>query len=361
MPETLSRKVQEMLSRGVKERVFPGGVVAVWHEGRFFLEAFGWQEFFPRPCKATPNTYYDLASLTKPLATTLCLMRLIAEGHLDLDRNLADFFLVPYWLARISLRELLSHSAGFPAHRPYFIKLLTYPLEERPKILETWILKEPLAYPPGKKHLYSDLGFFLLGRIVEKCTRRPLAEYFSETLALLELPREGLLFRPLRCIPADLLAATEVCPWRGKLLKGEVHDENAWAVGGVAGHAGLFGTGEMVLQLLVELLMAYRGEKERAFLSRPLLREFWDWQSPCGETWALGFDRPSPRGSSAGEKFSPKALGHLGFTGTSFWLDPEKRLVVVFLTNRIHPHREPNKIKAFRPAFHNLLLKELGL
>ncbi len=349
-----------MLARGVREKVFPGGVLAIWHEGRLFSEAFGWQEFLPQPCKATRETCYDLASLTKPLVTTLCIMRLVEEGRLSLAQTLEEFFLVPFWLAGVSLVELLSHSAGFPAHRPYFARLITYPLKDRPRLLETWIIKEPLAYPPGKKHLYSDLGFFLLGRLVEKVTRKTLDQYFEETLELLEISGKKLLFRPLKDIPAERIAATEVCPWRGKLLKGEVHDENAWVVGGVAGHAGLFGTAGAVMNLLLKMLSAYRGE-EKAFLSRPLLREFWDWRSPLGGTWALGFDRPSQEGSSAGERFSRQALGHLGFTGTSFWLDPQRDLIVVFLTNRVHLGREPNRLRAFRPALHDLVLKELGL
>ncbi len=359
MPKSLPPKVKEMLKRGVEEKVFPGGVLLVWYQGELFSQAFGWQEFFPRPQKTNFNTYYDLASLTKPLATTLCFMCLLAEGRISLSQTLEKFFLTPFWFAKVKIYELLSHSGGFPAHRPYFASLITYPPQDRQKLLETWILKEPLVYPTGKKHLYSDLGFFLLGRIIEKTTQKSLEIYFEETLKLLGLSPLKLLYCPLKKISAQQIAATEICSWRGKLLKGEVHDENAWVLGGVAGHAGLFGTAEGVMELLLVLLLAYSGE-EVGFLSKPLLQEFWDWQSPIGGTWALGFDRPSPKGSSAGELFSRQALGHLGFTGTSFWLDPTKNLIVVFLTNRVHPHREPNKLKAFRPALHNLILKEFG-
>ncbi len=361
MLEPLPGPVKEMLKRGVAERVFPGGVLAIWHQEKIFLEALGWQEFFPRPLKATPETLYDLASLTKPLSTTLSIMRLLAEGKISLDNRLADFFLVPHWFSSVTIRMLLAHCGGFPGYRPYFARLITYPFERRLSILETWIIKEPLAYPPGKKHIYSDLGFFLLGRMVEKVSQKSLETYFEETISRLGISGSELLFRPLKKkIPTARLAATEACPWRGKLLKGEVHDENTWVIGGVSGQAGLFGTAEGVLKLLLILLRAYKGEEEKAFLSRSLLQEFWEWQSPSQATWALGFDRPSLKNSSAGERFSPRSLGHLGFTGPSFWLDPEKEIIVVFLTNRVHPRREPNKLKAFRPALHNLILKELG-
>ena len=360
MPKPLSPPVKEMLARGVRERVFPGGVLALFQDGELYLEAFGWQEYLPRPCRTEMDTYYDLASLTKPLATTLCLMRLVAEGKIALDDTLARFFLVPYWLAPITLAQLLSHQAGLVPHRPYFARLITYPFEERKKLIITWILKEPLAYPPGLKTRYSDLGFILLGEIIRQVSGQELDTYFAETLRLLGSNPKDLLFTPKKhSLPVDKIAATEFCPWRGKLIKGEVHDENAWVLGGVAGHAGLFGHAQGVLALLIKLLLAYHGEEEKGFLTREVVRTFWDWGQEGDR--ALGFDRPSGESSSAGRFFSKKALGHLGFTGPSFWLEPEKRLIVVLLTNRVHPSREPNKLKAFRPALHDLLFKELGL
>ncbi|AEH45164.1 beta-lactamase [Thermodesulfatator indicus DSM 15286] len=355
MPKPFPQEIAEMMRRGVKEKVFPGAVLAVWHAGEVYMEAFGWQEILPVPRQASLETYYDLASLSKPLATGLCLMRLLAEGKIELGQRLYEFFSVPFWFKEVTTANLLSHSAGLPAHRPYFVKLITYPPEKRKDLVITWILKEPLAYPVGKKHIYSDLGFILLGGIIEIVSGKTLEEFFEDTLKMLGLSSKGILFRPK---DKEQAAATEVCPWRGKLIKGEVHDENAWVLGGVAGHAGLFGKAKEILRLLLFLLNAYLGRENRNFLTQKIVSLFWNWHSEAG-TWALAFDRPSPQGSSAGEFISRKALGHLGFTGTSFWIDFENELIVLLLSNRVHPHRQPNKLKVFRPALHDLIFKKI--
>jgi len=353
----LSPRVRALLARGVTEGVFPGAVLAVWHEGRTSLEAVGWRTYLPRPIRNDPSVLYDLASLTKPLATTFCLMRLVHEGRLRLEDELGSLFEAPPWLAGVTLAHLLSHSAGFPAHRPYFARLITHPPEERRALFLKWTLREPPAYPLGWKHVYSDLGFFILGEIVARVSGADLEDYFRQTLDLLGIG-DGICFRPLaHGFVREETAATEVCPWRGKLIWGEVHDENTWVLGGVAGQAGLFGRAESVLSLLTKLLLAYLGEEETEFLSRDLLRAFWDWRSPRG-TWALGFDRPDEEASSAGELISRRAVGHLGFTGTSFWIDPIHRLIVLLLTNRVHPERTPNRLTAFRPALHDLVFRE---
>ncbi|WP_456371303.1 serine hydrolase domain-containing protein [Thermodesulfatator atlanticus] len=354
----LPEEVRDMMRRGVKEKVFPGACLAIWHRGKSYLEAFGWQEFYPAPQKNSPYVFYDLASLTKPLATTLCLMRLLSEGKISLDDELGRFFNAPFWFEKATIADLLAHQAGFPDHRPYFVRLLTYPLEKRKEIICTWILKEPLAYPLGRKQVYSDLGFIILGHLIEKIAQKELDCFFRETISLLGLNPLKILFSPVRAgIPKEKCAATEFCPWRGKLIKGEVHDENAWALGGVAGHAGLFGSAEEVLKLLVILLKAYEGEA-KAFLNRDLVQTFWDWQSKAGGR-ALGFDRPSKESSSAGGLISRASLGHLGFTGTSFWIDTQKELVILLLSNRVHPSRENKRIKGFRPALHDLIVKKI--
>ncbi len=350
-----------MMARAVNEGVFPGAVLALWHEGKIYLESFGWRAYLPKLQANCIDTIYDLASLTKPLATTLCIMRLVSEDRLNIDALLADYFEVPHWFKNVRIWHLLSHSAGFPNHRPYFANLITYPFEKRRKIFLDWTLAEPLAYPLGKKHIYSDLGFFLLGELISKITDVSLEAFFEETLRLVFKVQPELMFNPrFLGVMLDRVAPTEVCPWRGKLLRGEVHDENTWVLGGVAGQAGLFGTAEGVLKLLELLFLVYLGEKTCAFLHKDLVSLFWDWKSPNG-TWALGFDRPSLKGSSAGELISKKALGHLGFTGTSIWIDPERRTIIVFLTNRVHPARNQNKLKAFRPVLHDLLIREYCL
>ncbi len=350
--------VQAMMARAVNEGVFPGAVLALWHDGKTYLEAFGWRAYLPRLEANHLDTIYDLASLTKPLATTFCIMRLISEGRLDIETSLAHHFDVPHWFRKVRLWHLLSHSAGLPSHRPYFASLITYPFEKRRRIFMDWTLAEPLSYPLGKKHIYSDLGFFLLGELIHKITGVSLAAFFEETLRLsFKIPPE-LMFNPrFLGVICDRVAPTEVCPWRGKLLRGEVHDENTWVLGGVAGQAGLFGTAEGVLILLKTLLLVYLGERICTFLTKELVSLFWDWKSHVG-TWALGFDRPRPNGSSAGNLISRKAVGHLGFTGTSFWIDPERALIIILLSNRIHPTRNQTKLRAFRPVLHDLLIRE---
>jgi len=332
-------------------------VLALWHQGQTLLEAFGWRSIYPTLEANHPDTFYDLASLTKPLATTLITLRLMHQGLLDLEERPWETLGGPHWFQEVRLFHLLSHQAGFPAHRPYFARLLTFPTEKRPDLLTQWILAEPPAYPVGYKELYSDLGFYLLGRLLEKKTGKRLDQLFAESLEeLFEDSPPLLLFNVRGQVLRKDIAPTEFCPWRGKLLRGEVHDENTWAVGGVAGQAGLFGTAQAVLALLVVWFEAYQGQR-RGFLAPALVKTFWEWGRP-GQR-ALGFDRPSPKGSSAGEYISPRAVGHLGFTGTSFWIDLEKDLLVVLLSNRVHPHRGNEKIRAFRPVIHDLLFQEI--
>jgi len=359
-------RIFRLLQEGCESGVYPGAVAAFHFRNRDFLLAAGFRSLFPEREPNDESTLYDLASLTKPLATTLAVMKLLYEARLSLSTTLGsifpeDLFLPPdkgpqkaydLW-KKITLRELLSHSAGFPAYRPYFKDLPYPPGRKNQRALLQAILAEEPVYPPGSNQLYSDLGFFLLGTVVEKVSGRPLDRLTEEIYGQF-IPKEAgeLVFRPLKKgIPRERLAPTEKCPFRRKVLRGEVHDENTWMIGGVSGTAGLFGTAKAVLFLLKRLLWAYHGEEERAFLNRDLLRTFWDYRRGAG-TWALGFDRPSPRGSCAGPFFSRKALGHLGYTGTSFWLDPDSGRIAVLLTNRVHPSRKNQKIKTFRPRFY---------
>ncbi|MGH7961648.1 MAG: serine hydrolase, partial [Candidatus Binatia bacterium] len=174
-----------------------------------------------------------------------------------------------------------------------------------------------------------------------------------QTTAFVDL--EMMRRRKLQPVP-EMFAPTEQCPWRKRLLCGEVHDDNAYAMGGVAGHAGLFSTVDDVNQLVSCLLACYRGES--TWLPSALVREFWtrDDRVP-GSTWALGWDTPSPHGSSAGEFFSPHSIGHLGFTGASLWIDLDRQVQVIVLSNRVHPRRDNEKIKAFRPVLHDAIMR----
>ncbi len=353
----MSLRLEELLNRGVYEGVFPGCALGIWYRGKmalFYRGRTAWGREFP---PVSENTWYDLASLTKPLATTLVAMDLFDKGLFDPLAPIKAFLSAPYPLSEVPVAYLLSHTSGLPSHRPYFARLLTYPPERRRQVFLYWLLNEPLCYPPGLKEMYSDLGFFLLGEILGLISETPF--YVSAQRLYLRFGlSHGLTFFPLkRGILQDDIAPTEVCPWRGKLLWGDVHDENTWALGGAAGQAGLFGRLEAVVQLLACLYQIYRGEDGP--LKGTTLEFFWHWRRQG--TWALGFDRPEVQGlSMAGSLLSRESWGHLGFTGVSFWIDPQRDLIIVFLCNRVHPWRHNQKIKAFRPALHDLVVEELG-
>jgi len=341
--------------KGVKDKVFPGGVLLVSkNDSIVFFEAYGYANIFSKRI-ITKNTVFDLASLTKPLATTLAVMKLIQQGKLDLDQNLGT--VLPEFRntdkKQISIRNLLCHNSGLPDYRPYYIELLKIPYNVRKKALRNFLIDEPLIHPVGNNLLYSDLGFIVLEWIVEKVSGRSL-DYFVIQDIYRPLGLENLFFPSLDSERyMDCFAATELCPWRKILLDGLVHDDNAYVVGGIAGHAGLFGTAMDVKVLLSSLLVAFH-EHSHDF-KKELINKFFERQKNSGR--ALGFDTPSLPDSSCGSHFSKRSIGHLGFTGTSFWMDLDQSIIVILLTNRVHPSRDNNKIKKFRPILHDTVME----
>lgn len=355
--------VYSLMTAGVEEGVFPGAVLLVGlGEEIVFYQAFGYAALVPEKKNLLKNTVFDLASLTKPLATTLGIMALVEKGLLSLDQPLNSKrkgYLGPDQ-SGINPRQLLAHSAGLQAYRPYYLDL-SREKGDKKKRLRDWVKKDPLVYTPGTQTLYSDLGFILLEEIFEETAGETLDAWTQEQLyAPLGLTQLG--FRPIRSdgvADPEIYAATEECPWRKKVLRGEVHDENTYAVGGVSGQAGLFGTAAEIFQLLRAMKRAYDHPETSSPFDGRLIRLFWKRQSqPSGTTRAMGFDTPSETGSSTGRFFSPKSVGHLGFTGTSFWLDLDRDLTVVLLSNRIHPSRVNEKIKSFRPRLHDRVFQE---
>jgi CubicO group peptidase (beta-lactamase class C family) len=303
--------------------------------------------------------------LTKPLCTTLSILSLIEKKELDWGYCIKDLINVKTSsvLKNISVGQLLSHSSGLIDYRPFFKGFEPVPSKRTKKKIIEAVFNEPLAHTPGKKCMYSDLGYILLGEIIEKVSGKSIDKYFKkEIIRPLQL-EESIFFKSLwgsREKKITDIAATERCSWRKKLLQGEVHDEHSWLMGGIAGHAGLFGTAGGVLTLLENILHLWQGREEHPAYSSMLLQKAIGWKKE-NETWAMGFDRPSTSSSSAGKYFSPSSIGHLGYTGTSFWIDPEKELIIVLLTNRIHPTRKNEKIKQFRPVFHNTVVEALGI
>jgi CubicO group peptidase (beta-lactamase class C family) len=257
------------------------------------------------------------------------------------------------------LRSLLAHRAGLPAWRPFYQQVLAAPEAERPTFLARLAAAEPLEYEPATATRYSDLGFMLLQAVVEEIGGRDLDSFCRQEIYQ-PLRLKNLGFTPKNQLGWEKLtfAATEEGLIPGRATTGEVHDENAWAAGGVAGHAGLFGTGPEVFALVAQLYRTYHGQGEGLGISPALVRQFLTPVVPEGRT--PGFDVPTPGQSSAGRYFSPQSVGHTGFTGTSFWIDLDQGQMVVLLTNRVHLGRDHDKIKAFRPRFHEAVSEALG-
>jgi len=370
------RQVIAVLERGVASGAFPGAVVLVARRGEVVLhEAVGQRSLEPTRTPMRADTVFDLSSLTKPLATTLAVMVLLHEGKLRLDDRVSRVVpgLAVHGKDAITVRHLLAHCSGLAAWRPFFEEVRRVEREGRPNFMATRgardlvyeaIHRERPEHPPGVAAVYSDLGFILLGELVELTTRQTLADFVRARLYrplglrhldfvdLTRLRREHL--EP----DTEAIAPTERCPWRGKILCGEVHDDNAWAMGGVAGHAGLFGTAADVHAVLAMLRACALG-KPGPFPAG-LVREIWRRDDTvAGSTWALGWDTPSPQGSSAGVRMSRHAVGHLGFTGTSVWVDLERDCHVVLLTNRVHPSRRNEGIRAIRPQLHDAVFEAL--
>ncbi|MDT7043354.1 serine hydrolase domain-containing protein [Candidatus Nitronereus thalassa] len=364
--------ITTLLHQAIREGVFPGAVVFVRVHGEVvYHQAVGQMGQAPFNRPAHTETIYDLASLTKPLATSTAILCLVKDGTLSLDQPVKD------WLSEwestsyhaTTVRHLLHHSSGLPAWRRYYEKLSTTGLppkdeEERRARIERLvrvISQEPMEYEPGSQSVYSDLGFMALGVLIERCVGSSLAHYCRHRIYG-DLNVNPLFFIDEEGNPTggdgDLtqVAPTEQDPWRGRLIQADVHDENAYALGGIAGHAGLFGTALSVSCLSEAWLQSVLGGS--LVFPQDLAGQFVRRQDSSGKSsWALGWDTPSPP-SSSGRYFSPESFGHLGYAGTSLWIDPVRELEVVLLSNRVHPTRENKQIKIFRPELHDLVIKE---
>ncbi len=345
--------VVRRMAAGIDSGVFPGAVLlAARGEEILIHRAFGVTDIFSC-AEVTADTAFDLASLTKPLATAAAVMVLAAGGALTLDAPLAG--VLPEFRhtekAGVSIVQLLTHTSGFPAWRPVYRALRRMPQHDRKPALERMLVAMPLVDRPGRRTIYSDLGYMVLAWVVERVSGQAM-DAFLDASVYGPLGVGGLFFPgPEYPGPDDSVAATEFCPWRNVLLSGRVHDDNADAAGGVAGHAGLFGTARGVHRLLSCMLAACHGDATPGVLPQDLVRRFFTPWGRSGRT--PGFDRPEGPCSSAGRHFSIHSVGHLGFTGTSFWMDVDRRIIVVLLTNRVHPSRSNIGIRAFRPLIHD--------
>jgi serine-type D-Ala-D-Ala carboxypeptidase len=361
--------LSQLLEGGCQQGVYTAAVAQVGIKGKLSWEgAAGRVSRDPGSAPVTRETVFDLASLTKPLATALALMVLVERGKLDLTTPLGT--ILPHdWLPAdkhpLTLASLLTHRSGLPAWRPFYEAVLTAPAPARPTLLERLAATTPLEHAPDTVTAYSDLGFMLLKAVVEQASGKNLDQFCRKeiyqplglhNLGFIPLPQSSQVVTTGNRI----YAATEPGLIPGRPAAGEVHDENAWAAGGVAGHAGLFGTCRKVFELVGSLYQAYSRERIGP-LSPETVRLF--LTVPPGADRAYGFDIPSgePGQRAAGRYFSAHSVGHLGFTGTSFWLDLETGQMIVLLTNRVHLGRDDKaKIQDFRPRFHEAASRALG-
>jgi len=350
-------EARQLVIRAVADRVCPAASVEVGHAGGpRWREAFGSLTYEAGAEPTRPGTVFDLASLSKVIATTTIAARLVGTGRLSLDALVGD--VIAEWTGAervtVTVRDLLEHCAGLPAHAPLFDTCRT------PAAARSAIAAWPLEYAPRTRSVYSDLGFILLGWILEASTGLSLHALWADVktaCGALEGDAPFAFNPPAAWRPR--IAPTRHDDWRGRLLVGEVDDNNAWALGGVAGHAGLFGTAGAVGGVARVWLQALRAPIEAragAAVPRDVLEEFLRPSAVPGSSRACGWDLMRPA-SSCGTRMSARAFGHTGFTGTSLWLDPDRDLYVVLLTNRVHPTAGGSEgIQILRRSFHDAVV-----
>lgn len=358
-----------ILQEAINQQAFPAASVAVTHQGNLIaLKALGsvtraGAPSFPRSVREggdfdvtiTPTTLFDLASLTKVVATTTTAMLLYERGLLDLDAPISA--IVPEFTAdpakdprrqEATLRMLLAHSSGLPAHEKFFLKART-----RTELLQA-ALTTPLAVDPATRAEYSDVGFIILGIALERLSDESL-DRFCQREIFAPLAMTHTTFNPPLEIRAKIPPTTDDQTFRRRIIQGEVQDENASVLGGVAPHAGLFSTAEDLAKFAQAMLNhgspILRPETVALFTRRQ--------STPPGTSRALGWDTPSPQ-SQSGKYFSPQSFGHLGYTGTSLWIDPTRQLSITLLTNRTWPDCTNQAIKQIRPKFHDAVTEALN-
>jgi len=349
----LSLKSFELVEAFVQERNSSAAVALVGHRGVLYGPvAFGQVGFFPGAEPVTPKSIFDLASLTKVVATTTVVLGLLEEGVLELNAEVGELLeQVPADKAPITIAQLLSHTSGLPAWAPI------YQRAAKPEEVVPEILRLPMEYEPGTQVVYSCMGFILLGHILETITRTPLQELVQQRV-IEPLGLEDTCFNP----PATVLPRvvyTEWCPRRKQFLRGTVHDENAQALNGISANAGLFSTAGDLAKLAQMILDKGQANGRKVLSSNALGLLSRCFTEGLNDSRTLGWMLYSKPGSSGGELLSPSAIGHTGFTGTSLWIDGEKELFVILLTNRVHPVRTNEAILRLRPAFHDAVVREL--
>jgi beta-glucosidase-like glycosyl hydrolase/CubicO group peptidase (beta-lactamase class C family) len=361
--EALLQPAFTVIENAVADKAFPGATLAVGYRGKVAIHAFGNLSYEGNAPAVDVRTMYDIASLTKVVVTTTLAAKLV-EGDfpvpLDLDAKVERY--LPEWVAsangqdlewrhKATVRHLLTHTAGLPPFKEY------WRTSKSKQETVSRIFAEALDYEPGTKEVYSDLGIILMAEIIERLTGRTL-----DDLA------KAQIFSPLGMKDTTYRPAKNLWPWiaptefdrnlRHRVVQGEVHDENAFTMGGVSGHAGVFSTAPD-LAAFCQMLLNGGVYAHHRVLKRATVAQFTEPQPLSNGTRTLGWVVPT-EGSSSGHYFSAHSFGHTGFTGTSIWIDPDRLLFVVLLTNRVNPTRENQKIAQVRPALHDAVMQALG-
>lgn len=355
--------VYRVLNEAIASHAFPGCAFGVLAGGQTVLQdALGRFTYDAGAPAVTEETVYDVASLTKVAATTVMAMLLVQRGVLNLETPLGE--LLPGFMVgrasgerarHVRLRHLLAHNSGLPGYVELFRTAST------PAALLRACLELPLEAEPGTRAEYSDPGFILLGKALEVCVREPLAGWARrEVYEPLGMKATG--FCPAPNVQLSIPPTEEDTTLRHRRIQGEVQDENAWVLKGIAGHAGLFSNVPDLLRLSEDILNAGRAQEAKP-VKPCLFREatvelFSQRQSPEGSWRALGWDTPSEN-SSSGRHFSPRSIGHLGYSGCSLWIDREARVAIALLTNRTWPDRQNQMIREIRPVFHDAVREAL--
>lgn len=344
-------KIDSLIKKAIKDSVFPGASLLIAKDGKIiFKKGFGHFTYDVGSKKVTPKTIYDLASLSKVIATTTASMICIDRNLFKLDDKVSKYLpkFAQNGKENITIKNLLLHNSGLPAFKKYYEKF-----NNADSVLND-IFSTKLEYPTGTKTVYSDLGFIILGKIIEKVTRKTLNKFCKDEI-FIPLKMKNTFYNPPNKFK-NRIAPTEYDDyWRNRLLIGEVHDETASLLGGVAGHAGLFSTIEDIYNLLLMLMNKGMFEGKKIINSKTV--ELFTKQYSDSSSRALGWDTNAFENASCGKLFSKSSYGHTGFTGTSVWTDPERKLIVILLSNRVYPTRKNTKIIKFRPIIHSEIIK----
>jgi CubicO group peptidase (beta-lactamase class C family) len=347
----------DVIEKAIADKAFPGATLAVGVGGKVSIHAFGKLSYDAKSAAVAPTTMYDIASLTKVVVTTTLAAKL-AEGDfpavLDLDAKVERYLPEwasgpqPEWRHKVTVRHLLTHTSGLPPFKEYWRD------SKGKSDTLSRIFVEPLDYEPGAKEIYSDLGIILMAEIIERLTGKTLDD-LARTFIFSPLGMKDTMYKPAKKLWPSI-APTEIDnQLRHRLVQGEVHDENAFAIGGVSGHAGVFSTAPD-LAAFCEMLLNGGVYAHQRILRRATVAEFTTPQQLSSGTRTLGWAVPTEGGSS-GHYFSAHSFGHTGYTGTSIWIDPDRDIFVVLLTNRVNPTRENIKIQRVRPALHDAVMQ----